>query len=260
MAAAVKFAEPSKFVEATTTSPDVVKALAVANLVAVPAFPEVFWLPAPFTPGKFILAVPLKLTPPIVRALASAVAVAASPVQEPEDPLTSPVTSPVISPVNVEVTPVAASIPELELNVKLVPDLAPKLPVAAVENNGKQVVSDDSSATVIVVEAAAKVAAAAVPEVFWLPAVFTPGKLIFADPLNDTPPMFLAVAKVVAVSALPSKAPSNLVASISPEALNVTPSPAPTLNTIVLSVANFIWLSASLPKTKPVFNTDVIVV
>tara|TARA_R110000737_G_scaffold351298_2_gene393096 strand:- start:69 stop:260 length:192 start_codon:yes stop_codon:yes gene_type:complete len=45
----------------------------------------------------------------------------------------------------------------------------------------------------------------AFPEVFWLPAVFTPGKLILADPLNDTPPIFLAVAKVVAVAALPEQ-------------------------------------------------------
>ena len=76
------------------------------------------------------------------------------------------------------------------------------------------------------------VATAAVPEVFWLPAVFTPGKLMFAVPSKDTPPMFLAVSKAVAVSALPSRAPSNLVASISPDALKVTPSPAPTLNII----------------------------
>jgi hypothetical protein len=41
------------------------------------------------------------------------------------------------------------------------------------------------------------------PEVFWLPAVFTPGKLMFAEPLKDTPPIVLAVCKVVAVAALP---------------------------------------------------------
>ena len=98
------------------------------------------------------------------------------------------------------------------VKVKLLPDLGPKLPVAAVENNGKQVVSDDSSATVTVV------AIAAVPDVSWLPPVFTPGRLIAAVPSNDTPPIFLAVAKAVAVSAFPSNAPSNLVASISPEA------------------------------------------
>ena len=44
----------------------------------------------------------------------------------------------------------AVNNPEDELNVKLVPDLGPKSPVAAVANKGKQVVSDDSSATVIV--------------------------------------------------------------------------------------------------------------
>jgi hypothetical protein len=33
----------------------------------------------------------------------------------------------------------------------------------------------------------------AVPVVFWLPAVFTPGRLMFAVPSKDTPPMVLAV-------------------------------------------------------------------
>jgi hypothetical protein len=47
-----------------------------------PAEPVVFWLPAMFTPGKSMLAVPLKDTPPIVRAFWSAVAVAALPVVE----------------------------------------------------------------------------------------------------------------------------------------------------------------------------------
>jgi len=46
-------------------------------------------------------------------------------------------------------------------------------------------------------------ARAAVPEVSWLPAAFTPGKLIAAVPLNDTPPIVLAVARAVAVAALP---------------------------------------------------------
>ena len=44
---------------------------------------------------------------------------------------------------------------------------------------------------------------AAVPVVFWLPAVLTPGKLMLAEPLNDTPPMVRAVWRVVAVAALP---------------------------------------------------------
>ena len=50
---------------------------------------------------------------------------------------------------------VAVKIPVAELNVKLLPDLGPKLPVAAVANNGKHVVSEDSSATVTVVAIAA---------------------------------------------------------------------------------------------------------
>lgn len=49
----------------------------------------------------------------------------------------------------------------------------------------------------------AAVETAAVPEVFWLPAVLTPGKLMFAEPLNETPPIVRAVWSVVAVAALP---------------------------------------------------------
>ena len=47
------------------------------------------------------------------------------------------------------------------------------------------------------------VAVAAFPDVFWLPAELTPGKSIFAEPLNATPPIFLVVAKIVAVAAKP---------------------------------------------------------
>ena len=39
----------------------------------------------------------------------------------------------------------------------------------------------------------ASVAVAALPVVSWFPAAFTPGRFIFADPLNDTPPIVLAV-------------------------------------------------------------------
>jgi hypothetical protein len=45
-----------------------------------------------------MFAVPSKLTPPIVLAVASAVAVAAFPVVEPEDPEQLPVTFPVYGP------------------------------------------------------------------------------------------------------------------------------------------------------------------
>jgi hypothetical protein len=34
---------------------------------------------------------------------------------------------------------------------------------------------------------------AAEPVVLWLPVVFTPGRSMLAEPLNDTPPMFRAV-------------------------------------------------------------------
>ena len=49
----------------------------------------------------------------------------------------------------------------------------------------------------------AVVRVAALPVVFWVPAVFTPGRSMLALPLNETPPMVRAVAKVVAVAALP---------------------------------------------------------
>ena len=51
--------------------------LAVASAVAVFAFPVVFWLPPVLTPGRSMLADPLKLTPQIVLAV---VKVAALPV------------------------------------------------------------------------------------------------------------------------------------------------------------------------------------
>ena len=49
----------------------------------------------------------------------------------------------------------------LELNVRFDPLLGPRLPVAAVENRGKQVVSEDSSATVTALTVAAPPAAIA---------------------------------------------------------------------------------------------------
>ena len=57
--------------------------------------------------------------------------------------------------------------------------------------------------TLVIAVCAAPVTVAAVPDVFWLPAVFTPGKSMFAVPSNDTPPIVLAVANAVAVAALP---------------------------------------------------------
>lgn len=50
------------------------------------------------------------------------------------------------------------------------------------------------------------VSVAALPDVFWLPVVLTPGKSILAEPLKLTPPIFLAVCSTVAVEALPLNA------------------------------------------------------
>ena len=47
------------------------------------------------------------------------------------------------------------------------------------------------------------VAVAAFPLVSWVPLVLTPGRLIFALPSKDVPPMVLDVANVVAVAAFP---------------------------------------------------------
>ena len=43
------------------------------------------------------------------------------------------------------------------------------------------------------------VAVAALPVVFWLPAVLTPGRSILDEPLNETPPIVRAVVKVAAL-------------------------------------------------------------
>ena len=87
----------------------------VPAVVAVAAFPVVSWSPVVFTPGRFISAVPLKLTPPIFLAVSKAVAVAALPVQDPELPETLPVTSPVTLPVKAPANPSAVKRPELGL-------------------------------------------------------------------------------------------------------------------------------------------------
>ena len=167
--------------------------LAVANAVAVAAFPVVdpdvpevlpvtFPVISPANPVAVktpLLELNAKLEPDlgakspvaavtnkgkqVVSLLSSAtvtfvdvVAVALFPVQLPALPLAFPVTFPVISPAK----PVAVKTPELELKARLLPDLGGRSPVAAVTNNGKQVVSEDSSATVTFVE---RVAVAELP-------------------------------------------------------------------------------------------------
>ena len=55
----------------------------------------------------------------------------------------------------------------------------------------------------IVLAVASFVAVAAFPLVFWLPAVLTPGKLIFVDPSKLTPPIVIAVASFIALVAAP---------------------------------------------------------
>ena len=74
-----------------------------ATDVRPPEVPDVFWLPVELTPGKFMLALPLNATPPMVRLVASVVAVAALPVHDPEEPDVLPVTLPVKLPVTLPV-------------------------------------------------------------------------------------------------------------------------------------------------------------
>ena len=64
------------------------------------------------------------------------------------------------------------------------------------------------------VHVTADVAVAALPVVSCVPDVFTPGKLILADPSNDTPPMVTADANLLAVVALPSKVLTTRVEGI----------------------------------------------
>ena len=58
---------------------------------------------------------------------------------------------PVTAPVKAPTKDVAVNAPDAELNVRFVPVLGPKLPVAPVANTGKHEVSLDSSANVIAV-------------------------------------------------------------------------------------------------------------
>ena len=117
---------------------------------------------------------------------------------------------------------VAAKSPVLELNVRLVPLFAPRFPVAAVANSGKQVVSDDSSAIVIVVPT---VAVAALPE----QDQDEPDALPVNAPINVvavTIPAIDAAAPTMLVNstegeplrpvAVPVKGPENPVAVVTP--------------------------------------------
>ena len=177
------------------------------TLVANAAVPDVSWLPAEFTPGKSMLAVPSKDTPPIFLAVCNAVAVAALPVHDPDEPdvlpVTSPVTSPVISPTN----DVAVSAPDDELNVRLVPVLGARFPVAPVANTTLHEVSDDSSANVICV--AAPVRSPVTPPF----AVIAPVKVEASATVSPSKVVAPSTSKVPAMVAFPfaSIAPVNVV-------------------------------------------------
>jgi hypothetical protein len=104
----------------------------------------------------------------------------------------------------------------------------------------------------------AVVAVAAFPVVFWLPAVFTPGKLMLAEPLNDTPPMVRAVCRVVAVAALPDV---ELDVAALPE-IEIAYVPAARLFTVPLRVMLPLVVTVPdklKPEAVPVPDTDVTV-
>ena len=64
----------------------------------------------------------------------------------------------------------------------------PRVPVAPSTNTGYTV--SLALLFAVTVTLVASVAVAALPDVFWFPASLTPGKLMFADPLKLTPPIF----------------------------------------------------------------------
>ena len=111
--------------------------------VATAAAPDVSWLPPEFTPGRSMLPVPSKDTPPIVRAEARAVAVAALPVQDPDEPDAFPVKFAVIVPaekspepsLNTIVLAVLALV-ALDVTVNVPPSLLtePEIPLPDVPN------------------------------------------------------------------------------------------------------------------------------
>ena len=70
---------PGRSIDAVPSKDTPPIVLAVSRAVAVAAFPEVSWLPAPVTPGSSMLLEPSNATPAIVTGAASLVAVAALP-------------------------------------------------------------------------------------------------------------------------------------------------------------------------------------
>ena len=75
----VIFADPLKEVAVPVAAPDKANVRCVVNVAAEP---DVSCVPTIFTPGRLILEVPSKLTPPMVRAVFNLRAVAAEPVSD----------------------------------------------------------------------------------------------------------------------------------------------------------------------------------
>tara|TARA_R110001599_G_scaffold32248_2_gene106204 strand:- start:521 stop:1195 length:675 start_codon:yes stop_codon:yes gene_type:complete len=163
-----------------------------------------------------IFPVPSNDTPPIVLAVAKAVAVAALPVQLPDEPLAFPVTLPVRGPANA----VAVSVPVPALYVRPPSDFGARSPVADSNNATLHDVSV-VSATVIVAGTMLPVPSNDVPPIVLADAsavaVAANPTAIFAVPSNDVPPIVLAVSSAVASAASPTAmfdVPSNEVPPI----------------------------------------------
>ena len=89
---------------------------------------------------------------------------------------------------------------------------------------------------------------AALPEVFWLPVAFTPGRSMFAEPSKATPPIFFVAASLVAVAELPVHPVALPVTLPVNEALMVPAEKSPllSLNTIVLPVLILVALDVTV--------------
>ena len=159
------------------------------ELVTDTAVPVVFWLPVTFTPGKLISAVPLNATPPIKRSVVSLAA---------ESTLIIPVVVPLITKLETVVVPLTVKFWATVSDPEFV-TVSPLVPIE-VKPVSVEIVGCEPFDTV-----------AAEPDVFWVPEVLTPGKLISAEPLNPTPPIRRGFASMVAVSALPVTSPTNFL-------------------------------------------------
>jgi hypothetical protein len=234
----VMFAPPLNDVAVPVTSPLIAIVLAVCKVVAVVAFPEraAVTVPAVKLPLASLATIALAVfvfvavvaefetlsAVDIVASLLSGMLACSLADDTDNAPRALESTAPAAidvdnatlpDPLNEVAGAVIEPVREKSLFVVSVAALPVVFWLPAVLTPGKLILADPLKLTPPMVLAVVNVAA--LPVVFWLPAVLTPGKLILADPLNDTPPIVLAVCRVVAVDALPS----TVVTAIAPPPL-----------------------------------------